>query len=180
MKSPRGFSAAVVLLLGLPTAMLYQAIFARDPEVVIHCALACGFFLISLGILDFKSVPRWMNWIACASAAALGFIFLLQAISDITHHPTLTHVAFAVLGQGPEKWLHDVFVLWSIAVLVWDSRGRTRILGVVATAVVVCLELYRYGRLFQGIPMSATAPALLLLYLLSFVWLLFESGKRRV
>jgi hypothetical protein len=59
-------------------------------------------------------------------------------------------------------------------VLLTASRGRTMILGFVAMAVVVCVEVYNYVLLFLG-----EAPALTILYVLPFVWLLLESRKRQ-
>ena len=47
-------------------------------------------------------------------------------------------------------------------------------LGFVAMAVVVGVEVYNYVLLVLG-----EAPALTALYLLPFVWLLFESRKKQ-
>src|SRR3712207_8651100 len=55
---------------------------------------------------------------------------------------------------------------------LFRSRGKTRILGVVAMAIVVGVEVYNYVLLFLG-----EAPALTALYLLPFLWLLLESRK---
>jgi hypothetical protein len=59
-------------------------------------------------------------------------------------------------------------------VLLTTSRGKTRVLGFVAMAIVVGVEVYNYALLFL-----AEAPALTALYLLPFVWLLLESRKRQ-
>ena len=60
------------------------------------------------------------------------------------------------------------------------SQGRTRVLGFVAMTVVVCLEAYGYfAQLFLGTNVFLETPILRVLYLLPFVWLIFESRKRR-
>jgi hypothetical protein len=65
-------------------------------------------------------------------------------------------------------------------VLLTASRGRTRILGFIAMAIVVCVEAYVYfGLLYLGTNPFLETAAVKLPYLLPFVWLLFESGKRR-
>ncbi len=70
--------------------------------------------------------------------------------------------------------LTTLFIFWLVAVLLTASRGKTRILGFVAMAVVVCVEAYNYVLLYLG-----EAHALKILYLLPFVWLLLESRKRQ-
>jgi hypothetical protein len=59
-------------------------------------------------------------------------------------------------------------------VLLSASRDKTRILGFVAMAVVVGVNAYNYVLLYLD-----EAPALTAVYLLPFVWLLFESRKRQ-
>jgi hypothetical protein len=59
--------------------------------------------------------------------------------------------------------------------LVLDSRGKSRILGIVAVSVGVCFELYSHILRFLG---TTPAGTLKLLMLLPFVWLLFESIKK--
>ena len=53
------------------------------------------------------------------------------------------------------------------------GRGNTRILGFVAMPVVVFVDAYNYVLFYLG-----EAPAFKALYLLPFVWLLFESSDR--
>jgi hypothetical protein len=88
---------------------------------------------------------------------------------------SLHYVAYEVLGQWPEGWLPDVVVLWFIAMLVLDSRDKTRILGIVAMSIAVCYELYSHILRFLG---TSDIESLKLLMLLPFVWLLFESTKK--
>jgi hypothetical protein len=68
--------------------------------------------------------------------------------------------------------LVTLLVFWLIAVLLSGSGGKTRILGFVVMAVVVGVNAYNYVLLYRG-----EADALAALYLLPFVWLLFESRK---
>ena len=58
--------------------------------------------------------------------------------------------------------------------LLSASRGKTRILGFVAMAAVVGVNAYNYVLLYLG-----EAPALTAVYLLPFVWLLFETRKKQ-
>jgi hypothetical protein len=58
-------------------------------------------------------------------------------------------------------------------VVLITSQGNTRILGFVAMAIVVCVEVHNYILLYRG-----EASGLKALYLLPFVWLHFESRKK--
>jgi hypothetical protein len=65
-------------------------------------------------------------------------------------------------------------------VLLTASRGKTRILGFVAMAIVMCVDAYyNFGLLYLGANPFLETPVLRLLYLLPFVWLIFENRKRR-
>jgi hypothetical protein len=141
---------------------------------MIHFVLAAGTFLLAFAVFDFE-LPRWMNWIGCAAALALGTIFLLQAVALLVPNETLNYFAYEVLGQWPEGWLPDVIILWLVAMLVLDSQGKSRILGIVAVSIAVCSELYSHTLRFLG---TAPTGTLKLLMLLLFVWLLFESTKK--
>jgi hypothetical protein len=77
------------------------------------------------------------------------------------------------LGNWPERALVTLLVLWLVAVLLSAGRGNRRILGFVAMAVVVVVDAYNYVLLYLG-----EAPAFMALYLLPFVWHLFESRER--
>lgn len=176
MRSPRGFLAAIVLLLALPITVLYQ-IFGNEAAAVFHLVLAVGFVLVSFSVFDFK-LPRWMTWIACVSTSALAAIFLLQGVADLIENDSLTYLANRVLGQQLEAWLGNLFIFWCIAVLLLDSRGKTRILGVGAMSIVVGVRVYDYSLRYLGTSLDDQLPILTVLYLLIFVWLLFESRKK--
>ncbi len=178
MKSPRGFLAASMFLLALPITVLYEALFGRGAETVIHLALALGAALATFAVFDFKS-PRWITWIGCLSVGAVAVIFLLQGVSHLIQNESLTYLAYSVLGQWPELLLLDLFFLWCIAALRINSQGKTRILGIVALSLIVCLEIARFSLLFLGTSINAAAPSLKILYLLPFVWLLIESIGHR-
>jgi hypothetical protein len=141
---------------------------------MIHFVLAAGSLLLAFAVFDFE-LPRWMNWIGCAAGLALGTIFLLQAVALVIPNQSLNYFAYEVLGQWPEGWLPDVIILWFVGMLVLDSQGKSRILGIVAVSIAVCSELYSHTLRFLGTSPSAT---LKLLMLLLFVWLLFESTKK--
>jgi uncharacterized membrane protein len=83
-----------------------------------------------------------------------------------------------VLGQGLEGWLAGLIILWFAAMLLIDSQGKTRILGLVAMSLAVCFEVYSQISSYLGTSLSAEAGTLKLLFLLPFVWLLFESTKK--
>lgn len=177
MRSSRGFLAALFFLLAIPIAVLCQKFFGIGVETTIHLLLAAGFALIAFSVFDFK-IARWITWIGCASTSALAVIFLMQGVSLLIQSDALTNLAFQVLGQRLEKWLGDVLIFWFVAMLLMDSRGKTRILGFVAMSIVVFLELYSYGLSYFGGSLDAEAPSLKALYLLPFVWFLFESKKK--
>jgi hypothetical protein len=177
MRSPRGFLAALFFLLAIPIAVLCQMFFGIGVETTFHLTLAAGFALIAFAVFDFKTT-RWITWIGCAATSALAVIFLLQGVSGLIQSDSLTHLAFQVLGQRLEKWLGDLLIFWFVAILLIDSQGKTRILGFVAMSIVVCLEVYSYRLSYFGASLEAAAPSLKVLYLLPFVWLLFESKKK--
>lgn len=158
----------------LPLAALYQALFSAGFDTFIHVVLAVGTLLVAAAVFDFSRVPKWMNWAACVLVGAEAVIFLLQGVSHLVRNEALTHVAYQVLGQHVEAALVNVFVLWCIAMLLVDSHGKTRILGAVAVGAVACFEIYKYRLFYLG---EAPAESLKLLFLLLFVWLLFESSK---
>jgi hypothetical protein len=59
--------------------------------------------------------------------------------------------------------------------LLMDSQGKTRVLGVVALSIIVCFEIYKYSLAYFG---DVPAESLKLLFLLPIVWFLFESKKK--
>jgi hypothetical protein len=174
MRSPLGLLAALAFLLAIPIALGSQILLGSGAKTAVHFALAAGSILLAFCVFDFE-LPRWMNWIGCVAALALGTIFLLQAVALLIPMESLHYVAYQVLGQWPEGWLPDVVVLWFIAMLVLDSRDKSRILGIVALSLAVCYEVYNHSVRFLG---TSDIESLKLLMLLPFVWLLFESTKK--
>jgi hypothetical protein len=174
MRSPLGLLAALAFLLALPIAVGCQILFGSGAGTAVHFALAAGCALLAFCVFDFE-LPRWMNWIGCAAALALGTIFLLQALAELIPMESLNYVAYQVLGQWPEGWLPDVVLLWFVSMLVLDSRGKSRILGIVVLSIAVCFELYSHILRFGG---TTDTGSLKLLMLLPFVWLLLESTKK--
>src|SRR5215211_7882110 len=174
IRSPLGLLAALAFLVGIPISFGWQILFGSGAGTMIHFVLAAGSFLLAFAVFDFK-LPRWMNWIGCAAALALGTIFLLQAVALVIPNESLNYVAYELLGQWPEGWLPDVVILWFVAMLLLDSQGKTRILGIVALSIAVCLEVYSHTLRFLG---SSPTEILRLLMLLLFVWLLLESTKK--
>jgi len=174
MRSPLGLLAALAFLVGIPISFGWQILFGSGAGTMIHFFLAAGTLLLAFAVFDFE-LPRWMNWVGCAAGLALGSIFLLQAVALLVPMESLNYFAYEVLGQWPEGWLPDVIILWFVAMLVLDSRGKSRILGIGAVSVAVCFELYSHILRFGG---SSPSQILRLLMLLLFVWLLFESIKK--
>ena len=174
MRSPLGLLAALAFLVGIPISFGCQILFGSGAGTLIHFVLAAGSLLLAFAVFDFE-LPRWINWIGCAAALALGTIFLLQAVALLIPNESLHYVAYEVLGQWPEGWLPDVLILWLVAMLVFDSQGKSRILGIVAVSIAVCLEVYSHTLRFLG---TSPTEILRLLMLLLFVWLLFESTKK--
>jgi hypothetical protein len=174
MRSPLGLLAALAFLVGIPISFGWQILFGSGAGTMIHFVLAAGCVLLAFAVFDFE-LPRWINWIGCAAGLALGTIFLLQAVALLIPMESLNYFAYGVLGQWPEGWLPDVIILWFVGMLVFDSRDKTRILGIVAVSVAVCFELYSHILRFVGTSPTGT---LKLLMLLPFVWLLFESTKK--
>jgi hypothetical protein len=174
IRSPLGLLAALTFLLGIPISFGWQILFGSGAGTMIHFVLAAGSLLLAFCVFDFE-LPRWMNWIGCAAALALGSIFLLQAVALVIPNESLNYFAYQVLGQWPEGWLPDVLILWFVALLVLDSQCKSRILGIVAVSIAVCFELYSHILRFGG---TSDSGILKLLMLLPFVWLLFESTKK--
>jgi hypothetical protein len=63
----------------------------------------------------------------CVGALALGAIFLLQALALPIPNESLYYLTYPKLGQWPEGWLPDLGILWFVAMLLIDGRGKTRI-----------------------------------------------------
>jgi hypothetical protein len=179
MRSPRGLLGSIVLLLALPIAVLTQVLFGTGSGTAIHFALALGCLLVSFSAFDLGT-PRWIAWIGCIPMIAFAAIFLVQAASSLIMNGSFSYFANQVLGFWPENVLLSLLTFWLVGMLLTASRGWTRILGFVAMAIVVCVEAYIYfGLLYLGTNPFLETPVVKLPYLLPFVWLIFESTKRR-
>jgi hypothetical protein len=173
MRSPRGFAAALVLLLGAALAVITAIAFGDGAESALHLALAASFLLLAFAVFDFR-LPIWINLAGCAATAALAAIFLLQGAGDLMHSVSLRHLAYDVLGQRLEKILGYAFLLWCLAMLLRDSAGKTKILGATVLVAVLGVEIHGFAMSYAG----GEAPSVLkLVYLPLFVWLLFEGMK---
>lgn len=179
MRSPRGSLGATVLLLALPIAVVTQVLLGGGSALAIHLALAVGCLLVSSAVFDFET-PRWMAWIGCVSMIAFAVIFLVQNVSILVGNESFSYYTDQVLGLWGEKLLLSLITFWLVGLLVTASRGKSRILGFVAMVVVVCVDVYiDISLLLIGINPFLETPVVRLLYLLPFVWLIFESRKSR-
>lgn len=179
MRSPRGFLGAIVLLLALPIAVLTQVLVGSGSGLAIHFALAVGCVLVAYAAFDFET-PRRIAWIGCVSMIAFAAIFLVQNASALIGNESFSYFANQVLGFWPEKVLLSLLTFWLVVVLLTTSQGRTRILGFVAMAMVVCVDVYvNFSLLFLGTNPFLESSVVKLAYLVPFVWLIFESRKRR-
>lgn len=174
IRSRTGLPASAAFLLLLPIAVLYQALFNTGVEIVIHVVLAIGAALLSFAVFDFKT-PPWIASVGSVAAGTLAVIFILQAFSLAIPNNMLFYIAFRALGQGIEGWLGNLFILWCLMVLIFDSRGWTRIFGFIVVGLAICEKIYEYVLSARG---EAVPDALKLLLLLLFVWLLLESVKQ--
>jgi hypothetical protein len=173
VRSKRAFVGAAMIVLSYPAAIAVALLFGSGGDTVIHFVMGSGFVIFATSVFDFD-LPRWVNVIGAAAAGAFGAIFLLQGVSDLTHLEGVRHVAFDVLGQQVERLLPDVVFLWFIALLLGASWGRSRILGWAVMVIVVGLEIATLVGLLFGVSLATG----LLVILLPFVWLLFESAKQ--
>jgi hypothetical protein len=103
-------------------------------------------------------------------------IFTLQGLTSPLPDSALHDFAFRVLGNLPERICLDALAVCLLAVCLLDSRGRTRIFGLLSLLAVAAVELYQISLLFSGTQGDAI---LRLVYLLPLVWLLLESRKER-
>lgn len=175
MRSPAGLTAAITMLLALPMAIVAaQVVSESAADLVIHLAIGSSCVLLAIAAFDF-GLPKWVAWLGAASAGAFGGIFLLQALSQIFPNEALRSVAYDVLGQEIEGVLPYVIQVWFIALFIGASQGKSRIVGAVTMSVVLGFEIAGLG----GPVVGLDVPSLKVLFLLPFVWLLFESAKPR-
>jgi hypothetical protein len=171
MTSAAGIASALLMLLTIPAAIASQALGEWGPGVVVHLTLGASTVALAIAMFDFD-VPRWINRIGAASAAALGAIFLLQAASLILDN-ALDGIAFKVLGQVPEGVLPLVILAWFAALLLTASRDRTRIIGWVVVPASIVLTV----AMLVGVYVGADVAYLKIAMILPFAWLLLESAK---
>jgi hypothetical protein len=172
MKSMRGATGSLVVLLAFPAAIILS-IALGGPETLLHLILSAGFLIVATAVFDFRVRPA-LTWIGSAGIGILGAIFLLQGVSDVADVDAIHDLAYGLLGQLPERLAPDLFILWCFAVLLQDSAGKTRLFGLAVMSLIVVLELIDYAAQVAG---SDAPDVLKLLYLLPFVWLLLESRK---
>ena len=162
------------MLLVLPTAVVFSVAF-DDEGVGVHVALAAGAFLLPSAVFDFN-VPRPINQLACVSTALLGGIFLLQAISPLTSSDGFHDFAYDTLCQWLEGTLTLVFVTGCFVMLLSDSKGRTRLLGLATVPLLLVYAAALWATNLLGV---AQPPGILkLLFMPVMLWLLLESRCR--
>jgi hypothetical protein len=166
-------AGAAVLLLGVPVAFLANELTGKGASEILHLALGVSFLLLAVAAFDF-ALPGMITLLSAVSIGTLGVIFLLQAVSELTHSASLGGVAYGVLGQSLERVLGYAFLLWCGAVVLWDSQGATRLLGGFVLTIAVGAEIYGTAAGFRG---GEASPALKLLTLPLFVWLFVEGLK---
>lgn len=177
MRSARCFWGSALLLLAIPAAVLMQALFGIEAELLFHWELALGLGLILS--TDFKT-PSWVTLIGSISTTLLILIFTLQGLAPILANETVNWLAFGILGQLPESLLIDLLFVWMIGVLLTDSSGKSRIFGFVCLTLAVGLKIYSYILPMLGTTLDEKYPALKMLLLTPFLWLMLESRKRPV
>ena len=77
-----------------------------------------------------------------------------------------------------ESLAGNLFYCLCIAAIATDSRGASRIVGVVALTIAVATRGYDYYLSSLGRSLGEEAPPLQVLALLPFVWLLLEGRKQ--
>jgi hypothetical protein len=175
MRSRRGFYGAIAVLLLLPVAIVSSIAFG-DEETGLHLALATGAWLFAAAVFDFR-VVGWLNRATSAALVVLGGVFFLQAVSPLTGNDAFYDFSYDTLGQALEGSLTLWFVTWCVAMLLADTRDKTRLFGLVTVLplfayVAATFVLKQTGD--DGLP-----EALKLLFLPVMVWMLMESKKPR-
>jgi hypothetical protein len=173
MRSPKGFYGAIALLLVLPVAIVFSIAFG-DEETGIHIALAIGAFLLALAMFDFN-VARLVNQVASVATVALGAIFLLQAIAPLTASDAFYEFSYDTLGQWLEGTLTLTFVVWCFVMLLSDTSGKTRVLGLLTVPPLLVYAATLWATNLAGI--GGPPEVLKLLFLPVALWLLLESRK---
>jgi hypothetical protein len=177
VRSARGVAASVLFLVALPLPVVSQALFGLEAEAALHLVFAAGFLLLGLAFSDF-AIPAWGRALGCAAAVALAGIFFLQGVSQLTPNESLRALAFDVLGQTVETLLIHAISFFLLLVVLRDSHGLSRVLGIAVLASVLGMELYTFVLSTAGVTLGAESFDVKVFYLLPFVWLLLESRER--
>jgi len=133
----------------VPLAFLALIVLGGGASEVLHVALGLSFLLLAASVFDF-ALPPWIKLAPSPAIGVLGGTFLLQGIADIARSASIAGFAYGVLGQRLEKLLGYVFLAWCAAILFFDSRGTTRILGFLVFAIVLGVEIYSYAIALGG------------------------------
>jgi hypothetical protein len=176
MRSVWAVAAALTMLLAFPIAVAASLLGPNVPEIAVHIVLGTGMLLLAKAVFDF-ALPSWITYIGAISAAALGAVFLLQAISLLLPANTaLDGLAFGLLGNWGERVLIVGVDVWFVGLLLYGTEGRTRLIGWVVVPVVTA---YHVISLVAAI-LSIDIPNVRLAFFLPFVWLLIEGAKRGI
>jgi hypothetical protein len=177
MKSKSGFLASAVFLASIPAALIVQILLGEGAETVLHFAFAVGSGLLVLAAFDFR-MPLAIRLAGVVVTASLAVIFFLQGVSSLVQNPSLRYIAFDILGQRPERLIIDALLLWLAAILFYESKGHTRILGLITLGGAYAVEIYNYWLNYHGTSLDAEFAILKVALLFPFVWLLLESRSR--
>ena len=171
MRSKLAAAASAIVLFGIAFGIVAGIVVGQGlAEAVIHFGVGLGFVLLAPALFDF-GVARWLTWIAAVAAFAFGSVFLLQGIANIVGNEDLHYLAFQVLGQGLERILPNVLLIWFAALLLTASTGRSRWLGWAIVPLAIGLEVAAAVGFFIGIEI----PFLKLHLFAPLVWLIVES-----
>lgn len=174
MRSVWAVAAALTMLLAFPVAVAASVLGEDVPEIAVHVVLGIGMVLLAKAVSDF-ALPSWITWIGAISAAALGAVFLLQAVSLLLPEAAaLDQLAFGVLGNWGERVLIVGIDVWFVGLLLYSTEGRTRLIGWVVVPIVTAYHLVS----LVGAILAIDIPNVRLAFFLPFVWLLVEGAKR--
>ena len=174
MRSVWAVAAALTMLLAFPVAVAASVLGEDVPEIAVHVVLGIGMVLLAKAVSDF-ALPSWITWIGAISAAALGAVFLLQAVSLLLPEAAaLDQLAFGVLGNWGERVLIVGIDVWFVGLLLYATEGRTRLIGWVVVPIVTAYHLVS----LVGAILAIDIPNVRLAFFLPFVWLLVEGAKR--
>ena len=172
VRSRTGVLGAVAVLLAVPVEVLSQVL-ALPAGIFVHAFLAAGVVLVGVAAFDF-GLPRWLAVAGAVVAVALGVIFLLQALTELTQSEPLRGVAYGVLGGAPEGGLGLLVAAWFVAPLVLVTRGTLRLVGWCVLPLVLAFDALR---LIPGVSILPEVPTILV-WIVPFAWFLAASAQR--